>query len=564
MALKASFQVNRNVRCYVRMFSSVPSDGSGRSSGNRSTATSKAKASYKEPFRIEQNKIEWVENDKHEFQFRKAPPGREELDLKSLFTSETFMKLLMPRNYKTTTIPGYESYAKISMVSSTFGTAASVLSTQALLTSLGVATQSVIPLAATINWVLKDGLGQLGGILFASYVNTRFDADPKRFRFGADACLAFSVVVESCTALVPWLFLPIASVANVGKNAAWLSASATRASIHQSFCLENNLADVTGKAGSQTITASLIGTALGIGASPFIANDPFGLVVATTIFSVFHLTASYAALHFVQLRSLNIQRAWLCLSPALISFRFKDMHSSLSAVDFDKLDTPAHVARKERILHFGRWGTQDGRARLASPTAQLKEEDQSVKAVLKALLNVQSYLKTSIHVNPSASELDPMVLRNHLLPICEEFNDQHLLQVIPSSSSRSSSSSSSSSSGELGGEFTVQLFYLEEATSADILAGFLHAALVIRALGRVGGNVGISADSNFHELSRDVRERMRMDNVCAKFYYAVQDKGWDIKHMFIEDKQQNRIKIYNRPSTRGTTMTRSASTSSFL
>ena len=36
-----------------------------------------------------------------------------------------------------------------------------------------------IPLAATLNWVLKDGLGQLGGIAFSSLVNTRFDANPK-------------------------------------------------------------------------------------------------------------------------------------------------------------------------------------------------------------------------------------------------------------------------------------------------------------------------------------------------------------------------------------------------
>lgn len=36
-----------------------------------------------------------------------------------------------------------------------------------------------IPLAATLNWVIKDGLGQLGGIAFSGLVNTRFDANPK-------------------------------------------------------------------------------------------------------------------------------------------------------------------------------------------------------------------------------------------------------------------------------------------------------------------------------------------------------------------------------------------------
>lgn len=36
-----------------------------------------------------------------------------------------------------------------------------------------------IPLAATLNWVIKDGLGQVGGVAFSSLVNTRFDANPK-------------------------------------------------------------------------------------------------------------------------------------------------------------------------------------------------------------------------------------------------------------------------------------------------------------------------------------------------------------------------------------------------
>ena len=28
-----------------------------------------------------------------------------------------------------------------------------------------------LPIAATLNWVIKDGLGQLGGVIFASVVS---------------------------------------------------------------------------------------------------------------------------------------------------------------------------------------------------------------------------------------------------------------------------------------------------------------------------------------------------------------------------------------------------------
>ena len=39
-----------------------------------------------------------------------------------------------------------------------------VLSTQALLYSVGLGA-GAIPTAAAVNWVLKDGLGQLGGVV---------------------------------------------------------------------------------------------------------------------------------------------------------------------------------------------------------------------------------------------------------------------------------------------------------------------------------------------------------------------------------------------------------------
>ena len=43
-----------------------------------------------------------------------------------------------------------------------------VLSTQALLIAVGVGTESAAPMAAALNWFMKDGLGQLGGVIFAS------------------------------------------------------------------------------------------------------------------------------------------------------------------------------------------------------------------------------------------------------------------------------------------------------------------------------------------------------------------------------------------------------------
>lgn len=44
-----------------------------------------------------------------------------------------------------------------------------------------------------------------------------------------------------------------------GKNVCFLSASASRAAIHNSFAKRENLADITAKAGSQFIVTSILG-----------------------------------------------------------------------------------------------------------------------------------------------------------------------------------------------------------------------------------------------------------------------------------------------------------------
>ena len=85
---------------------------------------------------------------------------------------------------------------------------------------------SSIGLAATTNWIIKDGFGLLGGVLFAS-LGSRFDAKPKLFRFYSGILIQFSTVLELLTPLFPSYFLPMASLLNAGKNIEWLASSAT-------------------------------------------------------------------------------------------------------------------------------------------------------------------------------------------------------------------------------------------------------------------------------------------------------------------------------------------------
>ena len=162
---------------------------------------------------------------------------------------------MLPAGFPSSVAPAYAHYAGWGMVGSVFASAGGVLGMQSLLLAVGVGAPGALPLAAALNWVLKDGLGQLGGVLYAALVSTRFDTDPRRWRMLSAMASDAATALEVCAPLAPGAFLPIAALANVGKNISWLSASATRAGLHQALASRGNLADVTGKAGSQSIAA---------------------------------------------------------------------------------------------------------------------------------------------------------------------------------------------------------------------------------------------------------------------------------------------------------------------
>ncbi|RYG41697.1 hypothetical protein EON68_02795, partial [archaeon] len=191
---------------------------------------------------------------------------------------------------------------------------AAVLSTQALLYAVGLGAGS-IPVAAALNWVIKDGLGQLGGVLSAALINNRFDADPKKWRYTSAMLLDISTLLEILTPLAPAAFVPLGALANVGKNISWLAASATRAGMHQTLAINGNLADVTAKAGSQTIAASTAGTVIGVALSPLIGSGATNILIAFLVLSFLHQLCVHLGLQRMVLPTLSAMRLASATAP---------------------------------------------------------------------------------------------------------------------------------------------------------------------------------------------------------------------------------------------------------
>lgn len=263
--------------------------------------------------------------------------------------------LFLPKDARSSLTKDYFPYAKWSFVGSVASCASSVLSMQSLLYAVGLGA-GAIPTAAAVNWVLKDGLGQFGGVLFASIVNNRYDADPKRWRVASSVALDVSVLGEILTPLAPGSFLVIASLANVAKNVAWLSASATRAGFHNSFAIRENLADVTAKAGSQAIASSIFGTGLGILISQWTGASTLNVVAAFTVLSTVHMISTYKSVDCVQLRTLNCQRLHIVATHFLRSPREARQIPSLKTVSEREAFIPTMLTgyqtlHKKSVIH---------------------------------------------------------------------------------------------------------------------------------------------------------------------------------------------------------------------
>ncbi|KAK2076566.1 hypothetical protein QBZ16_005326 [Prototheca wickerhamii] len=170
----------------------------------------------------------------------------------------------LPVGYPASVRPGYLSFMGWQAANHVAASANGVLASAGLLYGLGYGSESAAA-AGALSWVLKDGLGQLGTLVFGRFIAQDFDVHARRWYLAASVKLDVAVLLELSTMLASvGFFLPAASTANGLKGLAWMAGGSARAVFNNSFAKRANLADVTAKATSQAICAGLLGTAGGI------------------------------------------------------------------------------------------------------------------------------------------------------------------------------------------------------------------------------------------------------------------------------------------------------------
>lgn len=198
-------------------------------------------------------------------------------------------------------------------VSSTIG----VFGTSSLLLALGIRSGR-IGQAAVVSWVLKDGLGRVGKMVWAGSMGKDFDVDPKRWRFRSAILYALGNGLEIVTQIFPASFLVFATAANTMKQVSMLTSSATRNAMYRSFGERSqNIANITAKGEAQIVVADLIGMACGIRLSKIFGSSRRSVLSAYSFLTLLDIFGIYMELRQVVFRSLNAERSSIIINRAL-------------------------------------------------------------------------------------------------------------------------------------------------------------------------------------------------------------------------------------------------------
>ncbi|XP_028310908.1 RUS family member 1 [Gouania willdenowi] len=251
-----------------------------------------------------------------------------------------FKSVFLPQGFPESVSEDYLQYQFWDTVQAFSSSLSGTLSTQAALKGVGVGNQEATVAAATVTWLLKDGTGMLGRILFAWLKGSKLDSEAKKWRLFADILNDFAMFMEISAPYFPPFFVVILCIAGIFKSIVGVAGGATRAALTVHQARRDNMADISAKDGSQETLVNLAGLLVSLILVPLVTDNLLLTLGLFFIFTALHLYANYKAVRSVVMETFNEAR----LSIALQSF-----------LSDKRVLSPPDVNRREPVfLEFGR------------------------------------------------------------------------------------------------------------------------------------------------------------------------------------------------------------------
>ena len=220
-----------------------------------------------------------------------------------------------------------------------------VFGTQSLLLGLGIKSRNSLGLGAALNWVLKDALGKIVRMLWASRMGRKFDPDAKRWRFRSAFVFAAGNGLEVATYVFPQLFLIFATVANCCKQVSMLTSSATRNALYNSFRdgQRENIGDITAKGEAQIAVVDLLGIASGVSLSRTVGVSIQSVLTIWILLQCAEIFCMYHEIRSVVFRMLNFERMYHVIDKFVSSAADYGLERAI-------IPTPEEEAKSEKIF----------------------------------------------------------------------------------------------------------------------------------------------------------------------------------------------------------------------
>ncbi|KAM3864102.1 RUS family member 1 [Diretmus argenteus] len=219
-----------------------------------------------------------------------------------------FKSIFLPQGYPESVSDDYLQYQFWDTVQAFSSSLSGTLATQASLKGVGVGNQEATVAAATITWLLRDGTGMLGRILFAWRKGTKLDSEAKKWRLFADVLNDVAMLMEILAPYFPTCFTLIVCTAGIFKSIVGVAGGATRAALTVHQARRDNMADVSAKDGSQETLVNLAGLLVSLILIPLVTDNPVLTLSLFFLFTILHLFANYKAVRSVVMETFNEAR----------------------------------------------------------------------------------------------------------------------------------------------------------------------------------------------------------------------------------------------------------------
>lgn len=155
----------------------------------------------------------------------------------------------------------YGKYLTWSCISNIIVSAENVLSTHSILSAISTDNTELV---RTANYIGKDIIGQVGGLLYMSKVSKDSDKDPKKFLFYLNIIQQSSYMANCITPMFPSYFLYIAGISNIAVNISFTGFGAINARCIQILATDDNIGEIYAKISIVNTIGSSLGMILGL------------------------------------------------------------------------------------------------------------------------------------------------------------------------------------------------------------------------------------------------------------------------------------------------------------